>query len=82
MYHVYILYSNKIDRFYTGYTNNLERRFAEHNRKKGKYTDMGIPWQIVYTEQFENIEDAKNREADIKAHKSRLYIEELLKKAQ
>ncbi|MDA3880621.1 MAG: GIY-YIG nuclease family protein [Prolixibacteraceae bacterium] len=44
MYTVYILYSEKIDQYYTGYTNNIDRRLSEHNRRKGKYTDRGIPW--------------------------------------
>ncbi|MBN1924371.1 MAG: GIY-YIG nuclease family protein [Prolixibacteraceae bacterium] len=48
MFTVYILYSSKIDRYYVGHTNNIERRITEHNRKKGKYTDRGIPWEIVY----------------------------------
>ena len=49
MFIVYILYSQKLDRFYVGYTNQLERRISEHNRKKRKYTDIGIPWAVVYT---------------------------------
>ena len=34
MFIVYILYSNSIDKYYVGYTNDLERRLLEHNRKK------------------------------------------------
>ena len=45
-YTVYILYSVLIDKFYVGYTNNIERRLKEHNRRKGKYTDRGIPWVL------------------------------------
>ncbi|HQH24913.1 MAG TPA: GIY-YIG nuclease family protein [Bacteroidales bacterium] len=51
MYSVYILYSKSSDRYYVGYTNDLKRLVAEHNRKKGKYTDAGIPWEIVHSEQ-------------------------------
>ncbi|HPT22655.1 MAG TPA: GIY-YIG nuclease family protein [Bacteroidales bacterium] len=39
MYTLYILYSESFDRFYVGYTNDIERRLSEHNRKKGKFTD-------------------------------------------
>ncbi|MBP5135682.1 MAG: GIY-YIG nuclease family protein [Paludibacteraceae bacterium] len=42
--YVYILYSAKLDRYYVGSTDNIIRRLGEHNRKKGKYTDVGIPW--------------------------------------
>ncbi|MCF8359816.1 MAG: GIY-YIG nuclease family protein, partial [Prolixibacteraceae bacterium] len=76
------LYSFKIDRYYIGYTNNIERRIAEHNRKKGKYTDRGIPWEIVYTEQYKMKQDAEKREKEIKAEKSRNYIEELIRHFQ
>ena len=62
MFTVYILYSEKVDQYYVGYTNDLERRISEHNRRKGKFTDRGIPWNIVYTEEYLNKEDAQNRE--------------------
>ena len=82
MFTVYILYSSKVDRYYVGHTNNIERRITEHNRKKGKYTDRGIPWEIVYTEQYTTKQEAEKREKEIKAEKSRVYIEALIKKAQ
>ena len=42
MYVLYILYSEKLDRFYVGYTNDIERRIAEHNRIKRKYTSFDV----------------------------------------
>ncbi|MGQ9621622.1 MAG: GIY-YIG nuclease family protein [Bacteroidales bacterium] len=78
MFVVYILYSKSLDRFYTGSTNNLDRRVAEHNRKKGKYTDRGIPWSVVYTEYYNSVEEAKNREAYIKSKKSKKFISRLI----
>jgi len=82
MYTVYILFSESIDRYYVGYTNDLERRLSEHNRKKGKYTDAGIPWEVVHTEIFELKTEAKEREKYIKSRKSRRYIEEIISSAQ
>jgi len=78
MYTMYILYSKSLDRYYVGYTNDLERRLSEHNRKKGKYTDTGIPWELVYTEVFDSREMAHSRETYIKSKKSRRYIVELI----
>jgi len=60
-----------------GYTNNIDGRILEHNRVKGKYTDKGIPWLIVYTEKFNCKKDAMNRENFIKKQKSRKYIFDL-----
>ena len=74
MFVVYILYSNSLDRYYTGSTNNLERRLTEHNRKKGKYTDAGIPWTLVYSEVFNSRAQASRREKEIKSKKSKDFI--------
>ncbi len=60
MFTLYILHSKLLDRYYIGYTNDIERRLAEHNRKKGKYTDAGIPWVLVYTENVETSQDVCN----------------------
>jgi putative endonuclease len=79
MYIVYIIYSEKINRYYTGSTNDIKRRLDEHNRKKGKYTDTGIPWRLVYTEEFFKSDEASAREKAIKGKKSRKYIENLVR---
>ena len=78
MYTVYILSSQYLHRYYVGYTNNIERRLTEHNRKKGKYTDAGIPWKLVYSENYELKNKAMERERFIKAKKSKKYIEMLI----
>ena len=79
MYTFYILYSKSIDSYYVGYTNSIERRLEEHNRKKGKYTDRGIPWELVYSETFESKKEAMAREKYIKSRKSKPVIIELIK---
>ena len=78
MFTVYILYSEKIGQYYVGYTNDLSRRLTEHNRRKGKFTDRGIPWALVYREEYPSKEDARTREAQIKARKSKEYIVSLI----
>jgi putative endonuclease len=78
MYTLYILHSKKLDRYYVGFTNDLSRRLTEHNRIKGKYTDCGIPWDLVYTEIFNIKKDAMAREKFIKSMKSKKFITELV----
>ena len=78
MWYVYIIYSNKIDRYYVGITENLNLRLERHNSGWGRYTKRGIPWVIVYTENYPTKANALKRENDIKKHKSRAYIERLL----
>ena len=79
MFTVYILYSESIDSYYIGYTNSIDRRLSEHNRKKGKFTDNGIPWKLVYIEKFDTKTEARLRERYIKAKKSRVYLIDLIK---
>ena len=78
MYTVYILYSDKTGQYYIGYTNDIERRLGEHNRKKGKFTDRGIPWVLKYTENYTTKDEAQKREAYIKSRKSKQYIRQLI----
>ena len=73
-----ILYSSKLEKYYIGYTNDINRRLEEHNRKKGKFTDTGIPWLMVYSVSFDNAEEAHKRELEIKKKKSKKYIEWLI----
>jgi putative endonuclease len=80
MWKVYILYSEKIDRYYTGVTEDMAWRLERHNVGWGKYTKRGIPWKVVYIEKFNSKSSALCREREIKNRKSRQYIESLIKK--
>ncbi len=54
---------------YTGWTNNLEKRVAAHNAKKGaKYTKSRTPVELVYYEVFSTKEEAMRREYEIKQY--------------
>jgi putative endonuclease len=76
--HLYILFSEKINKYYIGSTTDIERRITDHNRGKEKFTKTGIPWILVYTETFEDLIDARRREQYIKKQKSRKFIEALV----
>jgi putative endonuclease len=78
MYTLYILYSKTIDSYYVGYTNSIERRLTEHNRKKEKYTDKGIPWMLVHREIYMTKKVVMAREKFIKSKKSKTFILELI----
>ena len=63
---------------YTGWTNNLEKRIADHNSGNGaKYTRARKPVTLVYYETFEAKEEAMKREYAIK-HMSRKEKEKLI----
>ena len=76
----YILYSEKIDKYYIGACENMERRLYEHNIGHSKFTSTGVPWILKYSETYPALQEAKQRERKIKAMKSRKYIEDLIVK--
>jgi len=80
MPYMYILYSEKLNKYYIGACIEMERRLYEHNIGHSKFTSLGIPWKLVYKEEFANLPEAKKRESQVKKMKSRKYIEELLAK--
>ena len=78
MFWIYIIYSQRLDRYYVGYTSDLEQRVADHNRGKNTYTRKGIPWELRHEEKFASKEEAMRRERYIKSQKSRIFIENLI----
>jgi putative endonuclease len=53
--------------FYTGWTNDLARRFREHSaRRGGRYTRTHWPVELVYFELQTDASQARKREAAIK----------------
>lgn len=68
------------DTYYTGYTNDLDKRIQTHNEGKGaKYTKYRRPVTLVYHECFEDKSTALKREYQIK-QLSRQQKEQLIKK--
>ena len=52
---------------YTGYTTDVNKRVATHNKGKGaRYTRCRLPVVLVYTEEFETKSNALKREYAIK----------------
>jgi len=77
---VYIIKSLKDNSYYIGHTSDLNKRIAEHNRGKSKYTKAKKPWYIIHSEMYDTRKDAMQRESEIKKQKSRIYIEKLIRK--
>ena len=56
--------------YYTGWTNDIEKRVKTHNEGKGaKYTKTRRPVTLVYYESFQTKEEAMLREWEIKQMK-------------
>ena len=62
MYYVYILISEKDQRTYVGYTQDLQERFKCHNSGRVMATKNRRPLVLLYREEFETMKEAKRRE--------------------
>jgi len=80
MYYVYIIKSRKDKKFYTGITNNLERRLKEHNqgKKSTRSTKNRGPFDLVYFEEVDNRLLARKREKYLKSGIGREFRNKLL----
>ena len=78
MCYCYILYSEKLDKYYIGSTDNLEGRLQRHNTSNHGFTSTGKPWEIKYFESFEDKSLALKREVQLKNWKNRKALEELI----
>ena len=66
MYYFYALRSLKDKDLYFGYTNDLRKRFKEHNAGRVVSTKERKPFKIVYYEACKSEKDAREREKQIK----------------
>ncbi|NOX86005.1 MAG: GIY-YIG nuclease family protein [Chlorobi bacterium] len=65
-FYVYILYSQSIDTFYRGQTNNIENRLKRHNKGLEKATVKGIPWLLLWYSSKETRKEALVLEKKLK----------------
>ena len=84
MYYVYVIYSEKLNRFYTGTTDDLDKRIEQHNSAfyPNSFTSKGIPWQLKTSFSFENNLHAYFAESFIKRMKSKIFIEKIIKDSE
>jgi len=74
MFYCYILYSQKLDKFYIGSTGDIEGRIQGHNSSNRGFTSSGRPWELKYYEAFEEKSDVMKRGAQLKRWTSRRVI--------
>jgi putative endonuclease len=81
MHYTYILFSENLNRYYIGYTSNIDERLAKHNRTHKGFTNLANDWKVVFSKEFENKQAAMAFEKKIKSWKSRKMIESLIEKS-
>ena len=60
-FYVYVLLSEKTGRRYVGSCADLDDRLTRHNAGHSKATKHGIPWRLVYFEEYTSRSDAVRR---------------------
>jgi len=78
MYYTYILKSSKDNFIYTGHTDNLVKRFKEHNDGKVASTRKRKPLELLYYEACNLLPDAIKREKSLKTGFGRAYLKRRL----
>jgi putative endonuclease len=62
MYKVYVIFSEKVQKYYTGQTEDITKRLIENNEGTfGRYTKNKGPWVLLYCEEFETWGEALKR---------------------
>jgi len=79
VYYVYILFSKKDNKLYTGYTPDLKKRFLKHKNGYVKATKHRRPVILVYYEAYTQRLDAKRREMYLKGGKGKSGLKVQLK---
>ena len=80
MFYTYVIESQKSGYWYTGSTNNLRKRFNQHNKGLSTWTKQRGPWKLIYYEACLNEEDAKAREKYLKSGMGKRYLKTRLKR--
>ena len=80
MYYTYILLSTKTGEWYTGYTNDLRKRFSEHQKGLSVWTKSHRPFKLIYYEASLNKDDARSRELYLKSGMGKRYVKNRLKR--
>lgn len=84
MFYIYLLKSLKDGKWYTGFTsgftNDLRKRFKEHNNNEVVSTKNRGPFHLIYYEACLNEYDSRSREKYLKSGMEKRYLKNRLKR--
>lgn len=79
MYYTYVLKSINKDYRYTGITDNIQRRFNEHNKGYNRTTKPYLPFRLILTEEYTDRKSARKREKQLKSGLGREFLDSIEK---
>ncbi|HTL80775.1 MAG TPA: GIY-YIG nuclease family protein [Bacteroidia bacterium] len=77
-YCVYILFSQKDELLYTGYTSDIEKRLLYHNEGRTKSTASRRPLILIFCEFYLDESDARKREKYFKTSPGKKAVKLML----
>ena len=82
MPHVYVLRSLTTGKRYVGSTDQTTKeRLSEHHRGMAEWTKRHRPFELIYSEEFADMDLARKREKFFKTGKGRSVLDSILKSA-
>ena len=76
-YCVYILWSEKVQRHYVGFSTDLEKRLNYHNTGRSGYTKKGIPRILFWFTELDDESQARWLENKIKSRGASRYLSDI-----
>ncbi len=80
MFYTYVLQNQLSKRLYTGSTNDLRKRYNQHNTNKVYSTKNKGKYNLIYYEACLDEKDAKSREVYLKSGMGKRYLKNRLKR--
>jgi len=77
MFTVYALKSINRNYIYVGLTNNIERRFNEHQKGHNKTTSPYKPFVLIFQGDFLNRNEARKKEIYLKSGSGKEFLKKL-----
>ncbi len=77
MYFVYAIKSEKRNYIYVGLTNNIQRRFSDHNKGYNRTTKPYRPFKLIYLETFDTRIEARQKEKYLKTTTGKRFLKSL-----
>jgi putative endonuclease len=78
MFITYILKSQVSGSYYVGSCEDIATRLKQHNKGFVTSTKRYVPWDLIYTEGYLTLKEARTREKQLKSWKKRSMIEKLI----
>ncbi len=77
MYQVYILFSKKTQKFYTGISSDTGKRLYFHNQGLNTSTKSGLPWNQIWVSEEMEKSAASLLERKIKKRGAKRYLTDI-----